>query len=920
MDFCIKKAGLLLLLFSLYVSSLYGQSVTARFENDTITAEQGATFTNFLVVKNTGASVVGISGIAPSQKYPGLLFYPAAGFALEPGKEKRLPVKFLANTDFLKMSSDALVFNISYDNGGNAETAKASFLIQKNEDRSIAIYSPTQENYMVPGAEQTTILVFVENRAYSARSLQLNFQSVPDGLIVTPLQQNLSLAPLEKRQLEIRVSSRRAKDLFPEYSLQITATDLLDNEKVGSAQISLVLLTSNRQIVPGMRAGGSTNYAEVAYSDYSSGYNLMQLKGNTEFAADKNLFLKMNLNADYYINSGLYNLYDTWAELATPKTLWRVGNVQGNDYDYSVSGRGGKFGAKLGEGRELEVLAVDNNYSLFGTYAVQGMGSKMAGTKYSFSRNKKFSGKLSYLFDDNDRLATQAQVADFVSALTLNEKHKLRIETGVSHERGKINGDSRAGLSLGLNYDTQIGPWEIRSLNSYATAGYAGLSRGSLFFNESVSRSFAGNKRVSAGYEYSEMRPEYLSIQYGDAGLPYPYYFYGTQAFRLGYQFSAGRWNFQFSPQVEQQENETSFGMRKLFAYRLQSNVGTVLGAHGFNLTTEYSYANDNIRADWFNALRATLTYRIRKFSMNATAQWNPTNVSELATYGNPDRNFANYYLNAAYNFSTAGSSLSGTFSAGLNYSELYNNLNSNMTGYVEYKISNDWAATGYVNYSDYRSTLYGGYSGNNSQFRIGLKRYLPVATAQGNYRVKFQLFQDTNGNGVLDSGERVVANERVMLDKYVAVTDSKGRVTFENVPEGNYRLRLHQTASSRLMTDPEIAVYKNISKQLGLVKSTKVTGKLVEIRQAYDKVETSATGIAVYAKDETGEVFTTVVDQDNEFEFFLKDGIYEVFINNDRYTFVKPSQTVKVESGTDTLDLLFEYKKKGVEIKVKKF
>lgn len=921
-----KTISFLIIVF-LSFSFVYSQNlaeIEVHFEADSIAVLKGSTFTNFLVVKNTSTTEVTIQDLAPKEKYPGLLFYPKADFTLDAGEQKRLPLKFIANLDFMKMGADKIVFNLTHKSLNGIQSVDVSFNIQKEEDRFVAIHSFSRENYLDPSTPQSTILIFVENRGYSKRSIKLDFQSLPEGLEITPKQQTLSLEGLEKRMVEINVSTQRQNALFPEYNIQVKATDLTDNKAVGSSHIKLVVLSSNRQITRGIDSGGRNNFAEIAYNENSSGLNYLQLRGNTEFAASENLYARFNLNTDYYLEDGLYNIYDTWLELEHKNSVARIGNIQGSDYDYSVSGRGGKIATKIDSNNEIEVIALENNYNLYGTYFPQGEGSKMAGAKYSFGQTKTFNGKVSYLFDHNPRLSIDSQVANFISNFALNEQHNFRVEAGLSHEKGLLTNDQNTGASVGLNYDTRIGKWDFQSLNSYASKSYAGLKRGSFFFNQRIGHEFSESKRVFLVYENSQVQPEYLSFQ-NERNQPsglgnYRYYFYSTQAAKMGYQFSFQNWNFLFSPQIEQQKNENNFISHELLSYRLHTNIGTTFGAHGLNLTSEYSYSKEDGRLDWFHSLRTTMSYRFKGFSLNGTVQWNPNNVIDLNYYNNDSQNFVNYNLYSSYNFQALSGSIMGSVSAGVNYSELYENINNNVSGAIEYKISTDWSTTGYFNYSNYESTQTNGYSGYNYQLRVGLKKYFTVATSMGNHKVSFQLFEDKNFNGMLDSDELVLANEVVKLDNYVAMTDKNGRVTFQNVPQGIYKLRVNENAGSRLMMDPMILVDRNIKMKVGLVKNIRVTGKLTEVKQPYDILDTNAIGIIVYAKNEEGIVQTAIVNQNNEFEFFLKDGKYNIYIENDKYNYINPNQTIEVENTDYSEGLLFEYTKKDTTIKVKKF
>lgn len=908
-------------------SVAFGQEKTEvqfHFEIDSIVVEKGSTFSNFLVIENNSSAEITVKNLAPRVKYPGLLFYPKADFTLPAGETKRLPIKLIANVDFLKMQANEIIFELSYQFFSVTKTGSASFFIQKDENKHIAIYTSTYENYINPAISESSILLFVENRGFANRSIKLDFQSLPEGLEIMPKHQTITLEGLEKQMIEIKISVRRQNTLFPEYTIQAKATDLIDNENVGSSTINLVVLSHNRQIARGIASGGGNNFAEIGYNGNSSGLNYLQLKGNTEFQATENLRGRLNMGVDYYLQDGLYNFYDTWLELERKNTTVRVGNVHGSEYDYAISGRGGKVATKFGTNNSIELLALENIYNLYGTSFRAEEGSKMAGAKYSFGDIKKFNGKVSYLFDHNPRLSIDTQIANAVATYVFNHQHNIRAEVGLSQEKGLINNDQNMGASVGLNYDMKRGKWDFQSVNTYGTNSYAGLNRGSLLYSQRIGREFSGSKRAFIQYQNSQVDPEYLSyqsepIQNGIIGN-FRDYFQSTEALRTGYQFSVKKWNFLISPQIEKQKTSNYFTSKELFSYRLHTNIGTTFGSHGLNWTAESSYSKKDSRPDWFTSLRTTLSYRFKSFSLNGTVQWNPTNVTDLNTFYSDDRDFVNYNMYTSYNFQMLNNSLSGSLSAGIYYSELNKNLNNNITGNLEYKISSSWSTTGYFNYSGYQSTDTFAYSGSNNQFRVGIKKYFTPTTSIGNNKVSFQLFEDKNSNEILDIGENALANEVVKLDQFVAMTDKKGKVIFQNVPKGVYTVKVNESVGSRLMMDPKIVVDRNIHLKLGLVKNIRVMGKLSEIKQVYDVLGTDVTGIVVYAKSVDGLIQTAVVNQNNEFEFFLKEGQYNLYIENDKYTFTNPNQIILVTKDDYADVILFEYKKKDTTIKVKKF
>ncbi len=895
-----------------------------RFEKEAVKVEKGSTFTNILVIGNSGSSAIIIQQINPQDSYPGLLLYPKAEFSLGPGESRRFPVKFIANLEFMKLRTDEIRFNVSYVTSTSAGTESAAFSVIKDENRNIAIYTESYENFINPAAPTSSIRLTVENQGYSKRTVKIDLQSIPDGLEVIPGQQTITLEGQEKQMVDIRIAVRKQNTVFPEFSISATATDLSDNEIVGSNTVHLVILSNNRQVSQLNQAVKGSNFAEVGYNENSSGFNYLQLRGNAGLAVARDTRARLNLGADYFLEENRYNLYDTWLEVERKKTVLRLGNVSGTDYDYAVFGRGAEISTAFGDKSQIEILAVENNFNLYGNYFQRTEGSRMAGAKYSFGNGKSHSGKVSYVFDHDPRSGVETQVANAVTSVLINDNHTFRAEAGLSHEKGLSNGDENSGASMGFNYGGRLGKWDLQSDNSFATKSYAGLKRGSFFLNQRIGYRFTDSQRAFIQYQNSQVEPEFLSFQNGPvpvgAAANVRYYFNSTEAFTGGYQFSSKDWNFMVAPKVDRQKTANYYSAHELFSYRLETNIGTTLGAHGINWTAEYSYSKENGNPEWFSSLKTALSYRYRSFSLNGSAQWNANNVFDLNSFYDTDRNFANYNVYASYHIQMLNSNLTGSVSAGTSYSELYKNLNSNITGNLEYKISPSWSSTGYFNFSGYQSDATFGSSGSFYQFRVGIKKYFTAATAPGNHKVTLQLFEDKNFNGVPEPGEVMLANEIVKLNSFVAMTDKNGKVVFRNVPHGTYALMVNQSAGSRLMMDPVIAVNSNMNLKVGLVKNIRVTGKLTEIRQAYDELETDVTGIVVYAKEEDGTVHSAVVNQNSEFEFFLKDGKYEIYIENDKYIYTQPRQIIQVTREGYAGTVLFEYKKKDTTVKVKKF
>lgn len=212
-----RRTILFFVLFLLQFSFAFAQEkkdIEIHFENNRVAVEKGSTFTNFLVIENKSSEEITIQNIIPQEKYPGLLFYPKNDFTLGAGQSKNLPVKLIANLDFMKMISNEIKFQVSYTTPTVTRTESASFFADKEENKNIAIYTATYENFINPAAPESSIMLIVENQGYSKRTVKIDLQSIPDGLEMMPKQHTVSLEGLEKQTIEIKIAVRNRIRFF----------------------------------------------------------------------------------------------------------------------------------------------------------------------------------------------------------------------------------------------------------------------------------------------------------------------------------------------------------------------------------------------------------------------------------------------------------------------------------------------------------------------------------------------------------------------------------------------------------------------------------------------------------------------------------------------------------------------------------
>ena len=647
--FVLIKTALLLLIPFLYISNTYGQTtaedIEFYFETDTIQVTQDKTFNNFLIIKNPTDRKLTVNSLTASENYPGILLLPKTPSVIAPGGEEKVFVKFIASTAFLKLNSDAINFELSYAlEDGKQRTKKAAFYRQRNGEEDVIVYPITNENFIDPLLPESSISLFVENTGYGSRSIQLQFESDFAGLKVMPRQVIVNLEGKEKQLIEIKLSMRQQNMYFPNYNIQVKAIDLKNNKIVNVNNVKVMILSNSTQVMRNTSIATDKNYMEMAYNQSSNGFDYTQFKANSELKLGNEIRSTFNTAIDYYNNGNTFSVYSTYLDLERKGSSVRLGNIYGNDYDYSVSGRGAKVVGKLGPNKSIEALAIDNNYNIYSNYTSELQSSKTIATKYSFGESNKFKGKVSYLFDHDPRLSIDSHISHFSSAFHVTKNHNFIVETGASQEGGSINNTKQAGFMSSINYDYKNKGWGLNSLINYASSNYVGMNRGSFNLYQNIGYRLSDSQRLFFQYQNSQSKPEYLYNQFvpdsTGQGVGNSYNFYSTHALKSGIQISKKNWNFTFSPQVEKQKNINNYMNEGLLSYRFRADIGTYLKSHKINMSGEYSYSEASKTIYRFSSFKTMLSYSFKNFSMNGTAQYNPSTIYELNYFSETTKNF----------------------------------------------------------------------------------------------------------------------------------------------------------------------------------------------------------------------------------------------------------------------------------------
>jgi len=651
-------------------------------------------------------------------------------------------------------------------------------------------------------------------------------------------------------------------------------------------------------------------------------------QGRGEFLLDKSQ-VNFNVDAIWWDRPQVKPMMtNTWVAYENEHMGVRAGNIQDHETNMYINGRGVTFNYKdaFNTQSDFHLGVIDKTYNLLDPVDHTSIEEFNVFAKFKNIKTKNSNQNLFYVFDKSFEGYTNLLQNSI--QWTPNESWRLNIAAGGANTYYMLNALNTTKFSgaLDVNYIGQIGGFQVKGNNTWSSAYYPGIRRGVLSFNNGISKQKDQYKFWLNG-SYLKNNPKYIS-------------FHAATNERESYGANAGvssvlGANFRYSLSPEY--------------FREKGAFFTVIDESSTTLSMENVYVHTTL--SWYSrksgqSLVATLSNGISNLSyskgptfINRTnLAWNYNGFNLNASYQN-----GGFYLSeSAYNYLYDNQSSIERWTMASGYYRMMFNNNLQGNAQIIYQadrfFGNTWSYNlqsnlNVSNFLEFYFGLQGSYYEKAQHFspkflmRAGVNLKLPngrqaVLSRSGNINVF--VYYDNNNNNQFDEGIDFPAkNELVAINKVNFITDDQGKVGYNKVPHGQYKI---EARVSKWYSEEQVVAIDSKRTQVAipLQRTGTLRGKIdvQEIGIMNEQVTGSLARIHIVLTDPNGKKWTAMTNDSGDFSIYLPTNTYNVHIPKEHLpnkTSLKdiPNTVEIVQSKITILDTLYLHvEKRNIEIK----
>lgn len=939
----IRRAFWCLLFFSHVTAYKAFAQVKYAFTKDTLEIKGGETFSNFLKVSNPYTEKVTLVQDPRSKQLTrGLLSLPDT-LQLKPGESRLFPLKYLSDRQTITSNIQIFTVNLLALKPDIQVQRSAIFKTIMTDVSGLTIGTEEDEIYLNQLSNQAQVILRCANNGFVPLTFRILLTGIPDGLEFTGQTMNLTLQPGTQLLLPFLVRNKSANAAI-DFTVTMQAMDE-SNHQLAVKVIRILNVSSARRMSSSGSQQGSAlpNTISLHYASLNRGSSYYQLQANGKVNVDRHSSLEYRLNADDYHQPGAngINLYNSYLDYQTEKWGLRIGNIYDN-LDFQLAGKGVKVNTKLDDNGVLSFYGIQNNYFIYNGFNNTPAGGKI----YAFDYNLEASGtakRFTFLHNMDPLTGLDASQFTVRSSFRLSKNETLGFEGGYSLEDQSEGGTSaKQGFSAGLNYALRTDRIQITGNGYYSNPYFTGLRRGLFLIDLRLTAPISETGSLVAHVNTQANNPKYQSrlVSFFDLGISKN----SINIYELAYNLRAGKIYFNIGPYYMDQHlvangfsefvpMQTDWTSR---SFRLLANVGYSGTINSFSLIADYGYTFLNTSKKPpapFQSVKITGNYNMPIFGLTGYAQFNPYYLSDaLSSSGN--QRYRLYSIGPNLHFNTFKNSLSFQFGGMYNYYGFTSSNSYSANGSFRYLMKGNWAITGDVQYILTKQNIALLYnpelnmtnsldprSYDNRQLRIGIEKQFGRQGNSGSKKLTLAYYEDRNSNGQREPGEALVAGVLVKINNNVALTNSKGEVTFSDMKKEAYIASVTNTKGWSLQEPTSVFLDKTKRLEVPLVKTQALNGCVKPVASKYLDAQLALAGIRVTAVDTGGRKYQTLTGDRGEFCFYLPRSNYTVYVETEGMPFSIENGKEEVSlTGKPVALLTFLYKDKHRKVGITRF
>lgn len=334
--------------------------------------------------------------------------------------------------------------------------------------------------------------------------------------------------------------------------------------------------------------------------------------------------------------------------------------------------------------------------------------------------------------------------------------------------------------------------------------------------------------------------------------------------------------------------------------------------------------------------------------------------ISEQKRFINDKITPQSVHIVGAYDYWMAGGKLLLTTTTNLMYESYFKKVNFRLRPELYYYTKTGMRLSFYASYmstkqganpmledrpgkEDYEATA-------NSELSLGfgVRKQIGIPVPGKKYiSTTVIIFKDLNGNRKLDANEEGVTDmlvnirplhfkndgsDTTSMDKTHGedfITNTKGEITYENIPAGTYSVKCNSLVSQSEWFDANNGEYLMDKRQtiyIPLTKGVRITGSLLVEQDKYSNsdVKLDIARIRVTAIDSSGKTYSALTDGNGSFMMYVPTGIYTLTVNESalgsNYMLLQNKINIDLSYFSDNFSITFNAVEKKRKMNIKKF